>query len=156
MPGKKYLLKLKRLMSDADERNLLYNILLAFFVKGISLFVSLFSMPLYIKYFDNNAALGMWYTILSMLSWINLCDLGLGNGLRNRLTEALALGQNEKAKEYISATYAILCKIITPVSVILCILLQFVNFNNFFNRRSYFFFNKWVNSCFFLNFNFFI
>lgn len=133
MPGEKYLLKLKRLMSDADERNLLYNILLAFFVKGISLFVSLFSMPLYIKYFDNNAALGMWYTILSMLSWINLCDLGLGNGLRNRLTETLALGQNEKAKEYISATYATLCKIITPVSVIICILLQFVNFNNFFN-----------------------
>ena len=133
MFGEKYLLRLKKIMSDADERNLLRNILLAFLVKGISLFVSLFSMPLYIKYFDDNAALGMWYTILSMLSWINLCDLGLGNGLRNRLTEALALGQNEKAKEYISATYAVLCRIILPISVIICILLQFVNFNNFFN-----------------------
>lgn len=133
MFGEKYLLRLKKIMSDADERNLLRNILLAFLVKGISLFVSLFSMPLYIKYFDDNAALGMWYTILSMLSWINLCDLGLGNGLRNRLTEALALGQNEKAKEYISATYAVLCRIILPISVIICILLQFVNFNDFFN-----------------------
>ena len=120
-------------MSDADERNLFRNILLAFFVKGISLFVSLFSMPLYIKYFDDNAALGMWYTILSMLSWINLCDLGLGNGLRNRLTEALALGQNEKAKEYISATYVVLSKIILPISLVICILLHFVNFNKFFN-----------------------
>lgn len=133
MLGEKYLLRFRKIMSDADERNLLRNILLAFFVKGISLFVSLFSMPLYIKYFDDNAALGMWYTILSMLSWINLCDLGLGNGLRNRLTEALALGQNEKAKEYISATYAVLCKIILPISVIICVLLQFVNFNKFFN-----------------------
>lgn len=126
-------LMFKRIMSDADERNLLHNILLAFLVKGISLFVSLFSMPLYIKYFNDNAALGMWYTILSMLSWINLCDLGLGNGLRNRLTEELALGQNEKAKEYISATYAVLCRIILPISVIICILLQVVNFNDFFN-----------------------
>lgn len=133
MLGEKYLLRFKRIMSDADERNLFRNILLAFLVKGISLFVSLFSMPLYIKYFDDNAALGMWYTILSMLSWINLCDLGLGNGLRNRLTEALALGQNEKAKEYISATYVVLCKIILPISVVICILLQFVNFNKFFN-----------------------
>ncbi len=127
------MLRLKKIMSNADERNLLRNILLAFFVKGISLFISLFSMPLYIKYFDDNAALGMWYTILSMLSWINLCDLGLGNGLRNRLTEALSLGQNEKAKEYISATYAVLCAIILPIAAIICILLQFVNFNNFFN-----------------------
>ena len=133
MLGEKYLLRFKKIMSDADERNLLYNIFLAFFVKGISLFISLFSMPLYIKYFDDNAALGMWYTILSMLSWINLCDLGLGNGLRNRLTEALALRQNEKAKEYISATYAVLCKIIIPISVVICILLQFINFNKFFN-----------------------
>lgn len=133
MLGEKYLLRFKRIMSDADERNLFRNILLAFLVRGISLFVSLFSMPLYIKYFDDNAALGMWYTILSMLSWINLCDLGLGNGLRNRLTEALALGQNEKAKEYISATYVVLCKIILPISVVICILLQFVNFNKFFN-----------------------
>ncbi|MBE6550983.1 MAG: hypothetical protein E7665_02480 [Ruminococcaceae bacterium] len=133
MFGQKYLLRLKKIMSDADERNLVRNILLAFLVKGISLFVSLFSMPLYIKYFDDNAALGMWYTILSMLSWINLCDLGLGNGLRNRLTEALALRQYEKAKEYISATYTVLCRIILPISVAICILLQFINFNNFFN-----------------------
>ena len=131
MLGEKYVLRFKRIMSDADERNLFRNILLAFFVKGISLFVSLFSMPLYIKYFDDNAALGMWYTILSMLSWINLCDLGLGNGLRNRLTEALALGQNEKAKEYISATYVVLSKIILPISLVICILLHFVNFNKF-------------------------
>ena len=133
MLGEKYLLKIKKIMSDADERNLIRNILIAFIVKGISLFVSLFSMPLYIKYFDDKAALGMWYTILSMLSWINLCDLGLGNGLRNRLTEALALKQNEKAKEYISATYVVLCKIILPIAVVICILIQFVDFNDFFN-----------------------
>lgn len=129
----KCLIKIKKIMSDADERNLFYNILMAFVVKGLSLFVSLFSMPLYIKYFNDNAALGMWYTILSMLSWINLCDLGLGNGLRNRLTEALASGDKKRAKDYISATYVILCRIILPVSVIICTALQFVNFNEFFN-----------------------
>lgn len=133
MFGKNFLLKIKKIMADPDERNLIRNILIAFLVKGISLFISLFSMPLYIKYFDDNAALGMWYTILSMLSWINLCDLGLGNGLRNRLTEALALRQNEKAKEYISATYVVLCKIVLPISAAICIVLQFVDFNDFFN-----------------------
>ncbi len=55
----KCLIKIKKIMSDADERNLFYNILMAFVVKGLSLFVSLFSMPLYIKYFKDNDTLGM-------------------------------------------------------------------------------------------------
>ena len=80
--------KLKRLLGDKDERNLLLHIALAFGVKGLALLVSFFSMPLYIKYFGNDEALGLWYTILSLLSWVQICDLGLGNGLRNRLTEA--------------------------------------------------------------------
>ena len=70
---------LKKVLSDKDERNLLIQIVLAFAVKGLSLIISLFSMPLYIKYFKNDEVLGLWYTILSTLSWIHICDLGLGN-----------------------------------------------------------------------------
>ena len=94
-------INIKKLLRDKDERNLLINIGLAFAVKGVAMLISLFSMPLYIKYFDNNEALGLWYTILSMLTWIAICDLGLGNGLRNRLTEALAVGDSKKSKELV-------------------------------------------------------
>lgn len=128
--------RIKKLLSDKDERNLIYNILMAFGVKGISLFISLFSMPLYIKYFDDDAALGIWYTILSMISWINLCDLGLGNGLRNKLTEMLAKGNQKKARECISSTYAALSVIIIPVFLLLAVLLMFVDLNSFFNISS--------------------
>jgi O-antigen/teichoic acid export membrane protein len=96
--------KLKRLWSDQDERNLLIHIALAFGVKGLALVLSFFSMPLYIRFFGNDDVLGLWYTILSMLSWVHICDLGLGNGLRNRLTEALAVGDTEKAKRFVSST----------------------------------------------------
>ncbi len=125
--------KIKQYLKDKDERNLLKNIGLAFGIKGVSLFVSLFSMPLYIKYFNNSEALGLWYTILSLLNWITICDLGLGNGLRNRLTEALAKGENENAKRYISSTYAALALIILPICLLGVVLLGFVDLNTFFN-----------------------
>jgi len=129
-------MKLKNYFKDKDERNLLANIGLAFAVKGVSLFISLFSMPLYIKYFNNDEVLGVWYTILSLLHWITICDLGLGNGLRNRLTESLAVGDNEKAKKSISSTYAALIVVIVPISIIGIILLNFVDLNSFFNIDS--------------------
>ncbi len=124
---------LEKLLKDKDERNLLVNIGVAFAVKGASLFISLFSMPLYIKYFENDEVLGLWYTILSLFSWISICDLGLGNGLRNRLTEVLAVGDTEKARRCVSSTYVALAVIILPIALLGVFLLGFVDLNSFFN-----------------------
>lgn len=125
--------KVIELFKDKDEKNLLINIGLAFGIKGISLFISFFSMPLYIKYFNNNEVLGFWYTVLAILNWIVIFDFGLGNGLRNSLTEALALGNVEKAKKYISSTYGILTLIVLPVCIVGVIILGLVDINSFFN-----------------------
>lgn len=126
-------MNIKQLLRDKDEKNLLINIALAFLIKGLAMFVSFFSLPLYIKYFGNDSVLGLWYTILSMLTWINLFDMGMGNGLRNRLTEALAVGDHKAAKEYISSTYAALAAVILPVMIVISIVICFVDLNAFFN-----------------------
>lgn len=126
-------MRIRELLRDKDERGLLVNIGIAFLIKGLALIISMFSMPLYIKYFDNNVVLGLWYTILSLLSWVQLCDLGLGNGLRNRLTEALAVGDHEKAKKSISSTYMALTVVILPIMAIGCVVFPFLDLNTFFN-----------------------
>lgn len=125
--------RIKAFLSDKDERNLIINIMLAFFVKGASLIVSMISLPLYIKYFDDNATLGVWYTLLSVISWISVCDLGLGSGLRNRLTEALAKGERDTAKKYVSSTYAAMSVIILPIILIAAVAFLFVDFNSLLN-----------------------
>jgi O-antigen/teichoic acid export membrane protein len=53
-------------------------------------------VPIVIRYI-NPSEYGIWITISSILAWVNLFDVGLGNGLRSKLTEANALG-NERAK----------------------------------------------------------
>lgn len=50
---------------------------------------------------------GIWLTLASILSWLINLDFGLGNGLRNKLAEALALNDIKLARFYISTAYAV-------------------------------------------------
>lgn len=50
---------------------------------------------------------GIWLTLASILSWLINLDFGLGNGLRNKLAEALALNDIKLARIYVSTAYAV-------------------------------------------------
>lgn len=50
---------------------------------------------------------GIWLTLASILSWLINLDFGIGNGLRNKLAEALALNDTKLARIYISTAYTI-------------------------------------------------
>lgn len=96
---------LKRFFPTPQDIAVIINIIGAFCVKGCSLLISIVLLPLYINFFKDQAILGIWYTILSVLNWISLFDLGLGQGLRNQLPSALHDMDMKLAKEYISTTY---------------------------------------------------
>mgnify|MGYP000383191733 FL=1 len=55
----------------------------------------------------------------SIIGWFGFFDIGLGNGLRNKLGEAFSIGDNRLAKIYISTTYAILFIIIGVVYLLI-------------------------------------
>lgn len=133
---KKMISKVKIIINDKDERNLFKNIFLAFLVKGLSLFLSVFSLPLYIKYFDNEEILGIWYTILSVLSWINICDLGLGNGLRNYFTKKFYSNEIEEGKKYVSSTYISSFFIVFPIVIICLFGVNYIDWHKFLNLSS--------------------
>ena len=124
---------LKNILNDKDEKSLIDNIIAAFIIRGASLFISTFSMPLYIRYFDNNNLLGIWYTILSILSWISICDLGLGSGLRNYFTIAYTQNNISLGKKYLISTYISMIGIIAPILVIGSIVFCFIDLNSFLN-----------------------
>lgn len=126
----------KAIVENKDNKNLFNNIVSAFVIKGVSLCISVFSMPLYMKYFNNDTALGLWYTLLSIISWILICDLGLGNGLRNKLTEALVQKDIILCKKLISSTYAILFMFIILILTIGIIVIPQIDLNQFFNVSS--------------------
>jgi O-antigen/teichoic acid export membrane protein len=66
--------------------------------------LSFFLIPLMIEYLGAEKY-GVWSTVMAIMSWILLCDLGIGNGLRNKVAELIAKGDSFSAKEYISSSY---------------------------------------------------
>lgn len=105
-------------------------------IKGSGFIISFLSMPLYITYFNDQVVLGMWFTLLSMLSWIFTFDLGLGNGLRNKLVEVLNKGMHVKAKQYISSTYIVLGITSVIVGIISIIIFPLMDWNRVLNVDS--------------------
>ncbi len=50
---------------------------------------------------------GVWSTMLSVMSWIVFFDIGIGNGLTNKIAESLAKNNPSEAARYISSAYSL-------------------------------------------------
>ena len=93
----------------------------------------MFTLPAYIKFFNNDEVLGLWYTILSLLNWILNFDLGIGNGLRNHLSDSLSLDNKEDVKRYLSSAYFSIGMIAVIASLLCPIIIKFINLNSLLN-----------------------
>jgi O-antigen/teichoic acid export membrane protein len=83
------------------------NILALFAVKGYSIVISLLQIPLTINLLDNYKY-GVWIMLFNILSWIQIFDIGIGNGLRNKFAESMAKNDIKSAREYVSTGYIIM------------------------------------------------
>ena len=70
------------------------NVLSMLFIKGGSILVGLLLVPLTLEYVDSESY-GIWLTLSSMVAWISFFDIGINNGLKNKLAESLALKNYE-------------------------------------------------------------
>lgn len=114
---------------NQNSQLVIKNTIAAFVVKGGALVISLLTMPAYIKYFNNQEILGIWFTILSILSWVLTFDLGIGNGLRNRLVPAIVNKDNSKIKKYISSAYLVIGLIVILSISFSIIVFKQINWN---------------------------
>lgn len=83
------------------------NIIVSGLFKGGDTLIYLLLVPLTLGYL-NAYEYGIWLTLNSILTWINSFDIGLGNGLRNKLTEAIAKNDKTMARKYVSTTFVTL------------------------------------------------
>lgn len=85
------------------DKIIIKNVTFSFVIKGIALLVSFFSTPAFIGYFGNDVVLGVWFTLLSVLTWVLSFDLGIGNGIRNNLVKAFSENDEREARSIISS-----------------------------------------------------
>lgn len=126
--------KIKSFFRDGDPRSVKskLNILYMLIIKGTSILLSLLLLPMTLDYVDSETY-GVWLTISSMVAWISFFDIGLGNGLKNRLAEALATNDIELGKKYVSTTYAMLSLIFIPLMIILLLIVPYIDWSKVLN-----------------------
>ena len=108
--------------SSGRTKTALKNIALSVIGKLICAVSPIIIVPMTINYV-NPTQYGIWLTVCSIVSWIEILDLGLDNGFRNKFTEAVSVGNDRLAKEYVSTTYYI----ITLIMVMACVILNVTN-----------------------------
>lgn len=108
------------------------NVLSSFIIKGMNILLNLFLVPLTLD-FISPIEYGIWLTISSIIGWFSFFDIGFGNGLRNKFTEAVSLGKYKLARIYISTTYAILIILIITFIFIFLIIEPLIDWSTILN-----------------------
>lgn len=121
--------------TDGRSKMLKSNILYSAILKVIGLITSLLVVTITLNYL-NSELYGVWLTITSILYWFSFFDIGLGNGMRNYLTEAVSKGNYKEAQSYLSTTIIALTIIASAIAIVGFILLKLLNLNSIFNTNT--------------------
>lgn len=117
------------------DKNLNLNIVLAFLFKGISIPLNFFLLSVLYGFLDKEKY-GVWMTIMSIANMLVFLDIGIGNGLKNKLSESLAINDHLKSKEYVSTAYGSISLISLLLILIFTIISYFIPWGDFFNARN--------------------
>jgi O-antigen/teichoic acid export membrane protein len=126
---------MSELVSKERTRNYLRQIQGAALYKAVAVAASFIAIPVMIGYLGQEQ-FGVWSTLLTVMSWIVFFDLGVGNGLRNKVAESLAKNENDDARNYIASGYTLIGLIALAAWAIVTIGAYFVPWQIVFNTQS--------------------
>ena len=93
-----------------NDKSLNKNIGIGVLIKPLSMILSFVYVPLAIGYLGN-ARYGIWATISSFTQWFSMFDIGIGNGMRNKLAASFAVDDKKKSSEITSTAYLVIGRI---------------------------------------------
>lgn len=94
-------------ISKARTRNYLFQIKSSVFYKAVAMGASFLAVPPMLHHLGAEV-FGVWSTLLTVMSWVVFFDFGIGNGLKNKVAESLAIGNREEAAAYIATGYGLI------------------------------------------------
>ena len=97
--------------------------------------IPLVTLPITYKYL-NSEVYGLWAAVMQFFGLFAFSDLGLGNGLYTKLSQANGKDDTTLCKKIISNTFCILVFIAIALSIIFAIIFPFVNWGELMNAQS--------------------
>lgn len=114
--------------------NIKKNIIGLTLLKIINVLIGFMMVPVTLKYLEPNKY-GIWLTLSSIIAWVGYFDLGLSNGLRNKLGEAFAKNDINAARVLVSTTFLTLLIIVISLNTIFWIAYPFLNWSSILNVK---------------------
>ena len=127
----------KKIMEKGHERTVRAkkNILYAIIFKGVGILIGFAYFPLSLTYLGE-VKFGIFLTLVSMINWFEELDIGIGNGLRNRLGESIADEDDEAGRGFVSTAYFILGAIFSGVSIVFVAVCFFIPWSDWLQTDS--------------------
>lgn len=119
-------------MASERTQTVKANIVWSVIIKGISIVTSLLLVPLTIGYISSELY-GVWLTLASIIGWLGFMDIGFTQGLKNKLTESIALGEWERGKSLVSTTYVMMIVLFVPICFLVEFLIPHIDWCNLLN-----------------------
>lgn len=118
---------------NSRTKNLNVNIILSLIFKFVSIAVNLLQISILYKVLDS-ISFSIWVTIISFTNWILLFDIGIGNGLRNKISEALVVNK-EKVSSYVTNAYFFCFFIILILMTTNAVIFKVIDWSYFFKTK---------------------
>jgi O-antigen/teichoic acid export membrane protein len=119
-------------VKSSRTKNIVKHISVSFFYKLGAILANFLLVPLLINYLDLENY-GVWLTLSSFIGWFTFFDIGLGNGLRNKLAEAQTVGDFKLARAYVSSAYFTILVISLFLFLFFLFINKFINWGSVFN-----------------------
>ena len=119
---------------QSRDKNIFQQIKWSFVFKGLAFLVYYVSISYQVKILGTELY-GVWATLLSIVTWVVFFDFGLGNGIKNYLTKALAKNNIQEAKEIIMTGYASVAIISTIMFLLLLTVVNSFDLTKLFNTH---------------------
>jgi O-antigen/teichoic acid export membrane protein len=113
-------------------RKLQLNTLIGISAKGVGMLISLLLVPLTIDYLSKETY-GTWLTISSIVTMLSFFDIGIGNGLRNKLSVAISKQEITTARSYISTAYVLFGGLQVLIISVFCLIYRWIPWQKIFN-----------------------
>lgn len=126
--------KISELDGSSRNQNIIRQIFSTFFIKIFSVAITFLSVR-YVLQNLGNEKYGIWAVLISIMQWIALFDIGIGNGLKNKLAESLANDNKKDALEFVSTAYILMGGVAIILILISTPAIFFIKWSNIFNSN---------------------
>ena len=122
---------LQRYLGDSRGSRVRFSVATGLFAKGFLILAGLIITPLMVRYLGKQGY-GLFATITAVVSWLQITNFGIGLGLQNSLTEAVARGNVTHQRALVSTAFFFLLGVTLVLAVVAITSFTFVPWNEIF------------------------